>query len=146
MTFVQFVSSFHSSDYLSFQRREVASEKLVAAEPGGVNFVSASRPRWPINITLLTLLEAIVYLSFSSFIISKLACSAGQTSLISRWHHGHSVWVVSVLISRPQRQSNTYIDRGLVVGGMQFPNVVVEHSALDLIANDRPRGCDPAPE
>ena len=50
---------FPFADCWSFQRRYVATENRVAAAPDGVNFVSASRPKCPIRITLLTLREAI---------------------------------------------------------------------------------------
>src|ERR1700691_6063818 len=48
------VCSFHSPDAWSFHLRVVASEKFVTEVPEGVNFVSASRPRLPTKITLLT--------------------------------------------------------------------------------------------
>src|SRR5581483_3958730 len=59
------VSSFHSPDCWSFQRREVASVKLVTATPLGVNLVSASLPRWPSRITLLMLRDAILHCTLS---------------------------------------------------------------------------------
>src|SRR5689334_19612542 len=56
----QSVSSFHSPDCWSFQRRDVASVKFVTDAPDGVNLVSASFPRCPIKMTLLTLRDAIL--------------------------------------------------------------------------------------
>ena len=49
------VSSFHSPLCWSFQRRVVARGKRVTDMPEGVNFVSASRPRFPMRMTLFTL-------------------------------------------------------------------------------------------
>src|SRR5690349_12890858 len=60
MTLCQSVSSFHSPDCWSFQRRPVAIGNLVTAVPLGVNLVSASLPRFPTRITLLTLRDAII--------------------------------------------------------------------------------------
>src|SRR6204780_3490569 len=59
--FAQSVSSFHSPLCWSFQRRLVATENLVTATPAGVNLVSASRPKCPTRITLLTLRDAIIH-------------------------------------------------------------------------------------
>src|SRR5579872_6908773 len=59
------VSSFHSPDCWSFQRREVARVKFVTATPLGVNLVSASLPRWPSRITLLMLRDAILHCTLS---------------------------------------------------------------------------------
>src|SRR5580698_7490555 len=59
--FAQSVSSFHSPLCWSFQRRFVATENLVTATPAGVNLVSASLPRCPTRITLLTLRDAIIH-------------------------------------------------------------------------------------
>ena len=56
----QSVSSFHSPVCWSFQRRFVASVKLEPETPQGVNLVSASLPRCPISMTLLTLRDAIL--------------------------------------------------------------------------------------
>ena len=56
----QLVSSFHSPDCWSFQRRLVATENLVTAVCEAVKEVSASRPRFPSRITLLTLRLAIL--------------------------------------------------------------------------------------
>src|SRR5262245_4339663 len=56
----QSVSSFHSPDCWSFQRRFVAIEKVDLEIPLGVNLVSASFPRCPSRITLLTLRDAMV--------------------------------------------------------------------------------------
>mgnify|MGYP006269337665 CR=1 FL=1 len=49
----------HSQFPWSFQRRLVATANGVRAVPLGVNLVSASLPRLPMRITLLTLREAI---------------------------------------------------------------------------------------
>src|SRR5215469_10245638 len=58
----QSVSSFHSLDWLSFQRRLAATLNFVTATPLGVKFVSASLPKWPSTITLFTL--RVIQISF----------------------------------------------------------------------------------
>src|SRR5580704_13182712 len=52
--------SFHSPLCESLDRRVVASENLDTEMPVGVNLVSASLPRFPSRMTLLTLREAIL--------------------------------------------------------------------------------------
>src|ERR1035438_6051815 len=56
----QSVMSFHSPVCASFWRRPVASENLDTDIPLAVNLVSASLPRFPSSMTLLTLLDAIL--------------------------------------------------------------------------------------
>src|ERR1035437_6332263 len=56
----QSVMSFHSPDCWSLVRRFVARENLEIEIPLGVNLVSASLPRCPIRMTLLTLRDAIL--------------------------------------------------------------------------------------
>src|SRR5260370_4718874 len=56
----QSVTSFHSPDWASLVRRHVARENLDTEIPLGVNLVSASLPRFPSRMTLLTLLDAIL--------------------------------------------------------------------------------------
>ena len=51
----QSVMSFHSPVCESFVRRPVARENFETEIPLGVNFVSASLPRFPTRMTLLTL-------------------------------------------------------------------------------------------
>src|SRR5690349_4426741 len=59
-TLCQSVSSFHSPVCWSFQRRLVAIVNVDRALPLGVNLVSASLPRLPTSMTLLTLRDAIL--------------------------------------------------------------------------------------
>src|SRR5260370_32435023 len=56
----QSVWSVHSPVCWSFCRQVVAIENVVTDVPFGVNLDSASLPRFPIRITLLTLLDAIL--------------------------------------------------------------------------------------
>src|SRR5260370_12240874 len=56
----QSVWSFHSPVCWSFRRQPVAIENVATDVPFGVNLDSASLPRLPIRITLLTLLDAIL--------------------------------------------------------------------------------------
>src|ERR1700741_1885197 len=74
----QSVSSFHSPLCWSFQRRLVASVKEDRETPLGVNLVSASLPRCPIRMTLLTLRDAILSCTVTHPAASDRASSTGK--------------------------------------------------------------------
>src|SRR4029079_2062825 len=80
----QSVSSRHSPDCWSFTLRFVASEKLVTEVPEGVNLVSASLPKCPSRITLLTLLPAMVIRTLTHCATLEIAYWGCTTSEISR--------------------------------------------------------------
>src|SRR5580704_4869305 len=82
--FAQSVSSFHSPLCWSFQRRLVATENLVTATPAGVNLVSASRPRCPTRITLLTLRDAIIHALYHTN-----SCLSRRPNSVSRFSLGY---------------------------------------------------------
>src|SRR5215472_13118142 len=92
----QSVSSFHSSDWLSFQPRLVATLNFVKAPPVGVKFVSESLPIWPSTITLFTL--RVIQISFRLLVVSMWALQEPEawktdktTELLRRTRAGHGM-------------------------------------------------------
>src|ERR1039458_3737533 len=86
----QSVMSFHSPDCWSLVRRFVARENLEIEIPLGVNLVSASLPRCPIRMTLLTLFDAILPCTVTHPAASVLASSLGKKGETARRSEEHT--------------------------------------------------------
>src|SRR6266849_686512 len=82
-TLCQSVSSFHSPDCWSFQRRPVAIVNLVTGMPPWVNLVSASLPRFPTRITLLTLRDAILSCTVTHYLPDTIARMRGHNKILT---------------------------------------------------------------